>query len=68
MTDNTGGEIRPPTSPDDDLIPVRLSGGTAWFPARDGTPLELGERDEDGNPSPAEEAFGADVLRRMNER
>lgn len=55
-------------SDNEDPIPVRLSGGTAWFPARDGTPLELGERDEDGNLSPTEEAFGADVLRRMNER
>ncbi len=57
-----------PTSLDDDLIPVRLSDGTAWFPGRDGTPLELGERDEGGNASPAEEAFGTDMLRRMNER
>ncbi len=68
MTGPTGGQVRPPGSADDDLIPVRLSDGTAWLPARDGTPLELGDRDEDGNPSPAEEMFGADALRRMNER
>lgn len=68
MTDTAGGYIRPPGSSDDDLIHVRLSDGTAWLPARDGTPLELGERDEDGHLSPAEEMFGADVLRRMNER
>ncbi len=68
MNDNTGGQVRPPSSADDDQISVRLSGGTAWFPASDGTPLELGERDEDGRLSPTEEAFGAEMLRRMNER
>lgn len=50
-----------------DLIPVRLSEGAAWFPGRDGEPVELGDVDSEGRPSPAEEMFGADMLRRLNE-
>jgi hypothetical protein len=50
----------------DDLIPVHLSDGTAWFPGSDGEPVELGDVDSEGRPSPAEEMFGADALRSLN--
>lgn len=56
------------TEPHDDLIPVRLSDGGCWLPSTDGTEMvKVGNVDSHGGPSPAEEAFGADFFRRLNE-
>lgn len=64
----TGGHITPLGDPGDDRIPVFLAPGCAFLPGRDGDLVELGHTDTDGNPSAAEEYFGADLLRRLNDR
>lgn len=69
MTDYaSGGEIRPAGDPDDDRIPAFLSGGCGYLPGRTGGGVEVGDVDGNGGPSPAEEHFGAEGLRRLNER
>lgn len=64
----TGGEVHPAGDPSDDRIPAFLSGGCGYLPGRTGGLVKVGEVDENGSPSPAEEYFGAELLRRINER
>jgi hypothetical protein len=67
MTDfASGGYITGPRDPADDRIPAFLSPGSAYFPAASGELIEVGDVDADGNPSPAEAHFGADLPRRLN--
>lgn len=62
----SGGLIRPAGDPGDDRIPAFLSGGFGYLPGHTGGMVEVGDVDENGDPP--EEYFGADVLRRINER
>lgn len=64
----TGGYISEPGSDRSDLIPAFLSPGGCFFPAESGGMVELGDVDSEGKPSPTEEHYGAEFLRRLNER